>query len=76
MRDIPKEMCQDLLDLHKKKVKELQDAEDYEKTLDTLVEWFGGIGVPYSTYLKLRDGADEVAEWISVNKGNEKPTNS
>ena len=43
--------------------KRLAEAKDYESTLDTLVEWFGGI-VPKSTYMKLREGADEVANWI------------
>ena len=71
MSDIPKQMCQDLLDLHDKKLKELSEAIEYEKTLDTLVEWFGGI-VPYSTYKKLREGADEVAHWINVNKSEKK----
>lgn len=33
----------------------LQDAEIYEPTLDTLVEWFGGV-VPEETYKKLREG--------------------
>lgn len=55
----------------------LQDAEIYEPTLDTLVEWFGGV-VPEETYKKLREGADEVLEWIEtnkgVNKGDEKST--
>ena len=49
----------------------LQDAEIYEQTLDTLVEWFGGV-VPEETYKKLRDGADEVLEWIEANKGTNK----
>ena len=71
MSDIPKQMCQDLLDLHDKKLKELSEAIEYEKTLDTLVEWFGGI-VPRSTYRKLREGADEVAHWINVNKSENK----
>jgi len=54
-------------DLEKlKKQKRLADARDYEQTLDTLVEWFGGI-VPDSTYAKLREGADEVANWIGAN---------
>ncbi len=54
-------------DLEKlKKQKCLADARDYEQTLDTLVEWFGGI-VPPSTYSKLREGADEVANWIGAN---------
>ena len=46
----------------------LQDAEIYEQTLDTLVEWFGGV-VPKETYKKLREGADEVLEWIEANRG-------
>ena len=54
-------------DLEKlKKQKRLADARDYEQTLDTLVEWFGGI-VPDSTYHKLREGANEVANWIGAN---------
>ena len=64
MSDIPKQMCEE-------KTKELSEAIEYEKTLDTLVEWFGGI-VPYSTYKKLREGADEVAHWINVNKNENK----
>ena len=36
-------------------------------TLDTLVEWFGDI-VPKSTYRKLREGANEVSNWIGANK--------
>ena len=71
MSDIPSRICQDLLDLHDKKLKELSEAIEYEKTLDTLVEWFGGI-VPRSTYRKLREGADEVAHWINVNKNENK----
>ena len=55
-------------DLEKlRKQKRLADAKDYEQTLDTLVEWFGGI-VPDSTYTKLREGANEVANWIGANK--------
>ena len=55
-------------DLEKlKRQKCLAEATDYEQTLDTLVEWFGGI-VPKSTYMKLREGADEVANWIGANK--------
>ena len=55
-------------DLEKlRKQKRLAEARDYEQTLDTLVEWFGGI-VPDSTYTKLREGADEVANWIGANK--------
>tara|TARA_R110000824_G_scaffold79244_1_gene199703 strand:- start:117 stop:335 length:219 start_codon:yes stop_codon:yes gene_type:complete len=54
----------------------IQDAEMYEQTLDTLVEWYGG-QVPQKTYRKLREGANEVAEWIEANKGvnkdDEKP---
>lgn len=46
----------------------IQDAELYEATLDTLVEWFGGV-VPEETYKKLREGANEVTEWVEVNKG-------
>ena len=46
----------------------LQDAEIYEQTLDTLVEWFGGV-VPEETYKKLREGANEVTEWVNANKG-------
>ena len=46
----------------------IQDAELYEATLDTLVEWFGNV-VPQETYKKLREGANEVAEWVEVNKG-------
>ena len=46
----------------------LQDAEIYEPTLDTLVEWFGGV-VPEETYKKLREGANEVTEWVNANKG-------
>ena len=46
----------------------IQDAEMYEATLDTLVEWFGG-KVPDKTYKKLREGANEVTEWIEANKG-------
>ena len=46
----------------------IQDAEIYEPTLDTLVEWFGGV-VPEETYKKLREGADEVLAWIEANKG-------
>jgi len=57
----------------------LQDAEIYEPTLDTLVEWFGGV-VPKETYKKLRESADEVLEWIesnkAVNKSDENPTDS
>ena len=49
----------------------LQDAEIYEPTLDTLVEWFGGV-VPKKTYRKLREGADEVLEWIEANKKENK----
>ena len=49
----------------------IQDAEIYEQTLDTLVEWFGG-QVPQETYRKLREGADGVAEWIEANKGANK----
>ncbi len=60
------------LDLKRKKfvglVAMIQDAEIYEQTLDTLVEWFGG-KVPPETYKKLREGANEVAEWIEANKG-------
>ena len=46
----------------------IQDAEVYEATLDTLVEWFGGV-VPEKTYKKLREGANEVTEWVDANKG-------
>ena len=53
----------------------LLQAIDYESTLDTLVEWFGGV-VPKETYKKRREGVDEVLELIetnkSVNKGDEK----
>ena len=49
----------------------LQDAEIYEATLDTLVEWFGG-KVPDKTYKKLREGANEVTEWIETNKRTSK----
>ena len=49
----------------------IQDAEMYEATLDTLVEWFGG-KVPDETYKKLREGANEVTAWIETNKGTNK----
>ena len=49
----------------------IQDAEMYEQTLDTLVEWFGGV-VPIETYRKLREGANEVTEWIEANKNENK----
>ena len=45
----------------------LLQAIDYESTLDTLVEWFGGV-VPKETYKKLREGADGVLDWIETNK--------
>ena len=45
----------------------LLEAIDYESTLDTLVEWFGGV-VDEASYKKLREGADGVADWICVNK--------
>ena len=66
-------LMEDLERLRRQKC--LADARDYEQTLDTLVEWFGGI-VPKSTYRKLREGANEVAVWISVNKGDESSTDS
>jgi len=49
----------------------LLQAIDYESTLDTLVEWFGGV-VPTETYKKLREGADGVLEWIEANKNKNK----
>ena len=46
----------------------IQDAEVYEATLNTIVEWFGNV-VPEETYKKLREGANEVTEWLKTNKG-------
>ena len=50
-----------------KKAQALAEATEYECTLDTLVEWFGG-QVPDSTYKKLREGTHEVLEWIKCEK--------